>query len=226
MASRALACPALITPAAMRRCTVGGSRRRRIVLEICGRERLIRPASSSWVQPKSSSVWSTEQAVLRVGSAGRDGGSPGGRREAARDLPFHAQSPGIVSSRACCAARQRRSPMTSSNLAPLNGRTTMGCSGRVRGWTPRTLHRLLIQSGSGCRGFGEIESRGRLAKSEPTGTGAIGAASTGRWQTLKLAAAPFAGTAHPNPGRGRGAPYECSCALLYAPTGDLLCGSR
>ena len=56
MASRARACPALITPAAIRRCTVGGSRSRRMVLEICGRDRLMRLASSSWVQPKSSSI--------------------------------------------------------------------------------------------------------------------------------------------------------------------------
>ncbi len=33
-----------------------GSRSSRMVLEICGRERLIRPDSSSWVQPKSSSI--------------------------------------------------------------------------------------------------------------------------------------------------------------------------
>ena len=55
-ASKALACPALITPAAIRRCTVGGSRSSRMVLDIWGRERLIRFASSSWVHPKSSSI--------------------------------------------------------------------------------------------------------------------------------------------------------------------------
>ena len=44
------------TPAATRRCTGAGSFSSRIVFEICGRERLMRWASSSWVQPKSSSI--------------------------------------------------------------------------------------------------------------------------------------------------------------------------
>src|SRR4029450_4906572 len=39
-----------------------------------------------------------------------------------------------------------------------------------------------------------------------------------------VAAYPFAGIAPPSPGRGRGAPYGCSCVLLYAPSGDFLCG--
>src|SRR4029450_12202987 len=39
-----------------------------------------------------------------------------------------------------------------------------------------------------------------------------------------VAAYPFAGIAPPSPGRGRGAPYGCSCVLLHATSGDFLCG--
>ena len=56
--SSARACPAESTPAATRRWTSGGSLSSRRVFEICGRERPIRPASSSCVQPKSWSSWS------------------------------------------------------------------------------------------------------------------------------------------------------------------------
>ncbi len=52
----ARACPAESTPAATRRCTSAGSRSNRMVLEICGRERLIRWANSSWVQPNSTNI--------------------------------------------------------------------------------------------------------------------------------------------------------------------------
>ena len=53
--SRARACPAERTPAASRRATSGGSRSSRMVLEICGRDRPMRVASSSCEHPKSSS---------------------------------------------------------------------------------------------------------------------------------------------------------------------------
>ena len=41
--------------AATRRCTLGDRLSSRSVLEMCGRDRPIRRASSSWVAPKSSS---------------------------------------------------------------------------------------------------------------------------------------------------------------------------
>jgi len=56
--SRARAWPALSTPAATRFCTAGGRFSNRRVLLMCGRERPILRASSSWVAPKSSrSCW-------------------------------------------------------------------------------------------------------------------------------------------------------------------------
>ena len=56
-ASSDRAWPADSTPAATRRWTAGESLSSRIVLEICGRDRPIRAASSSWVHSKSSSSW-------------------------------------------------------------------------------------------------------------------------------------------------------------------------
>ena len=54
-ASSARACPADSTPAATLRCTGMGNRSSRIMLEMTGRERPIRLASSSWVTSNSSS---------------------------------------------------------------------------------------------------------------------------------------------------------------------------
>ena len=97
--SRARAWPADSTPAATRRCTSGGRRSSRRVLEICGRERPIRAASSSWVQPKSSQQLLVRRGLLqrvelaavqvlqqgvpqqvvlgRLADDGRHGGQPG-----------------------------------------------------------------------------------------------------------------------------------------------------
>ena len=97
---------------------------------------------------------------------------------------------GIVSSPARWTARQRRSPITSSNRPSASGRTTTGCSSPTS-WIDSTSSSIASSSNTvrGCRGLGEMSETGKSAKYDPGGTAAT--ASGGglrgrnvRWQRV------------------------------------------
>ncbi len=102
-----------MTPAATRRWTAGESLSSRIVLLICGRERPIRSASSSWVQEKSSSSWEYAAASSSGLSCERCRFSSSASRSMSESSVSRTIA-GIASRPASWAARQRRSPITSS----------------------------------------------------------------------------------------------------------------
>ena len=103
-------------------------------------------------------------------------------------------SAGIVSRPAICAARQRRSPATSSYVPPATGRTSTGCS------TPRSRSEPASASSAasskerrGCLGLGTMSSTGSVAQVVAGG----GRRSAGDREDLRQAAAHAArGRAH------------------------------
>ncbi len=163
--SRARAWPADSTPAATRRCTSGGSFSSRSVLEICGRERPIRCASSSCVQPKSSSSWlyaaasssglswlrcrfsssasrsRSSSAVSRTmaGTALQAGGLAGAPPPLTHDeLVAVRRSRHRAAPRPAAAPRSRARECTSSAMSS-SSKTVRGCLGFGADWCDRDL---------------------------------------------------------------------------------------
>ncbi len=125
--SSARAWPADSTPAATRRCTDTGSFNSRIVLVTTGRLRPSRSASSVCVTPNSASSCSYAAASSSGFSWTRWMFSSSASRSIASS-PVLRTMAGSRCSPARSAARQRRSPITSSKAPSASSRTTIGCS--------------------------------------------------------------------------------------------------
>ena len=127
--NKARAWPALSTPAATLRCTSGGNFNNRNVFDTCGRERPIRLANSSWVQPKSASIWEYAAASSKAFRSARCRFSNNASRSSASSSVSRMIA-GIEVSPTSRQARNLRSPATSSKLVPAL-RTTTGCKSPI-----------------------------------------------------------------------------------------------
>lgn len=131
-----------------------------MVLVMTGRLRPIRLASSSCVTANSSSsCW-----YAAASSSGFSWTRWMFSRSASRSIDSSAVCrtiAGIASSSACCDARSRRSPMTSSYSSFPSSRTTMGCmSPNSRIECSSSASASSSKASRGCFGLGLIEPTG------------------------------------------------------------------
>src|SRR6266545_475314 len=178
-----------------------------MVFEIWGRLRPIRWASSSWVAPNSaSSCW-----YAAASSSGLSCARWMFSSNASRSISSSRVSrmiAGIISMPSAIAARQRRSPITSSYRPWVSSRTTIGCN-RPTCWIEDFSSSKDSSSNTcrGWRGFG-LMSRTATSRNRAPGTGArsMWGSMAGRAWPSRLPE-PWSGPPDSWPG-----PSEYSCA--------------